>query len=195
MKNYSKSEIEKVGNAIVFFAERIQDLSKTKLLKLIYLTEEMFVSRYNIPMFGLEFDIWQAGPVSKEIYIDLNEEQPSLFSSFITTERDEKATYIKPISSFSDDEFSDNELQVLQVVCEKFGNMTATKLVNYTHRPNSLWYLLAKEKGLLEIFNNHYSNSSDEKIDFTRLLDSAGIEAYREQVHFKEIVRAINCQI
>lgn len=193
MKNYSKSDIEKVGNAIVFFAEKIQDLSKTKLLKLIYLTEEMFIRRYKIPMFRLEFDIWQAGPVSRDIYIDLSDEQPSLFSNFITTESNEKATYIKPISSFSDDEFSDNELQVLQVICEKFGTMTAKSLVEYTHRKTSLWYKIAKEKDLLEGFEQGYSKSSDEKIDFTRILDEAGIEMYKEQIYFKELVSAINC--
>lgn len=193
MKTLSKTEVEKIGNAIIFFAERINDLSKTKLLKLIYLTEEMFVRSYNIPMFGLEFDVWQAGPVSRDIYIDLSDEQPSLFSDFITTISSEKATYIRPITSFSDDEFSDNEIGILELICSKFGNMTAKKLVEYTHRKNSLWYKIAKEKGFLEAFELGYSKSSDEKIDFTRVLDEKGLEAYKEQVCFKELVRAINC--
>lgn len=193
MKTYSKSEIDKIGNAIVFFAERIHDLSKTKLLKLIYFTEEMFIRKYRIPMFRLEFDIWQAGPVSRDIYIDLSDEQPSLFSNFISTESNEKATYIKPLAPFSDDEFSDNELQILQVICDKFGAMTAKSLVEYSHRKTSLWYKIAKEKDLLEAFEQGYSKSSDEKIDFTRILDDAGIEIYNEQVNFKELVNSINC--
>lgn len=193
MKTYSKAEIEKIGNAIVFFAERIGDLSKTKLLKLIYLTEETFIRRYNIPMFGLEFDVWQAGPVSKEIYIDLSDEQPSLLSDFITITNIDKATYIHPKVSFSDDEFSDNELNNLEFICKNFGSMTANALVKYTHRPNSLWAKIAREKGLLEYFEKKYLNSSDEKIDFTSLLDEKGLEAYKDQVCFKELVRAINC--
>ena len=192
MKTYSKTEIEKIGNAIVFFAERISDLSKTKLLKLIYLTEETFVRGYNIPMFGLEFDIWQAGPVSRDIYIDLSDEQPSLFSEFISTENRDDATYIKPKTSFSDDEFSDNEIQVLDTICQKFGNMTAKTLVEYTHRKNSLWHIIAKEKDLLESFKSGRTNSSDEKIDFTRILDESGAEAYKEQIYFKQLVGAIN---
>lgn len=193
MKTYSKAEIEKIGNAIVFFAERISDLSKTKLLKLIYLTEEIFVRNYNIPMLDLEFDIWQAGPVSRDIYIDLSDEQPTLFSEFIRTVNSEKATYIQPLKSFSDDEFSDNEIAILELVCDKFGSMTAKSLVEYTHKRNSLWYKIAKEKGLLEAFELGISKSSDEKIDFTRVLDEKGLEAYNDQIRFKELVRAINC--
>lgn len=193
MKTYSKTEIEKIGNAIVFFAERISDLSKTKLLKLIYITEEIFVRNYNIPMLGLEFDIWQAGPVSRDIYIDLSDEQPTLLSDYIKTVSNEKATYIQPLLSFSDDEFSDNEIGVLELVCDKFGGMTAKELVKYTHKRNSLWYKIAKEKGLLEAFELGISKSSDEKIDFTRVLDEKGLEAYMEQIKFKELVRAINC--
>jgi uncharacterized phage-associated protein len=193
MKTYSKAEIEKIGNAIVFFAERIRDLSKTKLLKLIYITEEIFVRNYNIPMLGLEFDVWQAGPVSRDIYIDLSDEQPTLLSEYIMTVSNEKATYIQPLRSFSDDEFSDNEIGILELVCDKFGGMTAKNLVEYTHKRNSLWYKIAKEKGLLEAFELGISKSSDEKIDFTRVLDEKGLEAYKEQIRFKELVRAINC--
>lgn len=111
----------------------------------------------------------------------------------ITTVRTEKATYIKSVSKFSDDEFSDNELQILDIVVEKFGSMTAKQLVDYIHRKTSLWFQMAKEKGLLEYFEHGFTNSSDEKIDFTRLLDKSGIEAYKEQVYFKELVSSINC--
>jgi uncharacterized phage-associated protein len=192
MKTLSKTEIEKIGNAIVFFAERIPDLSKTKLLKLIYLSEEMSVRNFKIPMLNLDFDIWQAGPVSREIFIDLSDEQPSLFSEFIVTKVVDEAVYVVPKTAFSDDEFSDNEIQILETICRKFGNMSAKKLVEYVHRKNSLWHIMAKEKGLLEAFNLGLTNSSDEKIDFTRILDKSGIDAYLEQVQFKELVSAIN---
>ncbi|MGV8135368.1 MAG: type II toxin-antitoxin system antitoxin SocA domain-containing protein [Mangrovibacterium sp.] len=191
MKPYSKADIDKIGNAFIFFAERNPDLSKTKLLKLLYLTEETFIRSYNVPAFGLEFKVWQAGPVARDIYIDLSDE-PSIWGNFISLERTENATYIKPKIRFSDGEFSDNELEMMTLINDKFGKMTAKQLVDYTHRETSLWYQIAKEKGLLEVFKQGNSNSSDEKIDFTRLLDKAGIEAYNEQVRFKELVTAIN---
>jgi len=53
MKTYSRSDIEKIGNAIIYLAERIPDLSKTKLLKLLYLLEETFAKKYQLP-----FLIW-----------------------------------------------------------------------------------------------------------------------------------------
>lgn len=128
---------------------------------------------------------------ARDIYIDLSDE-PLLWGNFISLDRTENATYIKPKVRFSDDEFCDNELEVMTIINDKFGRMTATQLVDYTHRETSLWYQIAKGNGLLEVFKQGYSNSSDEKIDFTRQLDKSGIEAYNEQLHFKELVSAIN---
>jgi uncharacterized phage-associated protein len=191
MKTYSRSDIEKIGNAIIYLAERIPDLSKTKLLKLLYLLEESFAKKYQLPFLNLEFEVWQAGPVARDIFIDLSDE-PLLLKDYITIEKKDDATYIKPTATFSDDEFSDNEIDMLDLIIEHFGPLTAADLVKRTHQKNSNWYNVAREKGLLYLFENRLTNSSDEKIDLTWYLDEKGKDTFAEQNQFNQLLSYIN---
>lgn len=44
------------------------------------------------------------------------------------------------IKDFCDDEFSDNDLLVIQEVIKKYGNLTAKDLVQLPHKKGILWY-------------------------------------------------------
>lgn len=187
MKTYSKGDIEKIGNAIIYLAERIPDLSKTKLLKLLYLLEESYAKKYQLPFLNLEFEVWQAGPVARDLFIDLSDE-PFLLKDYITLEKKDDATYIKPATGFYDGEFSDNEIDMLDLIVAHFGSLTATELVKRTHQKNSNWYKVAKDKGLLFLFENRLTNSSDEKIDLTWYMDEKGKDNFIEQTQFNQLV-------
>lgn len=191
MKTYSRSDLDKIGNAIIYLAERIPDLSKTKLLKLLYLLEETYVKKYQLPFLNLEFEVWQAGPVARDIFIDLSDE-PNLLKEYIRIKKKSDGSYIKPVIKFSDDEFSDNEIEMLDLIIEHFGSKTAAELVNRTHQKNSNWYAIAKSKGLLELFKEKMTNSSDEKIDLTWYLDDKGKQIFTEQSHFNRLISHIN---
>lgn len=191
MRSFTKDQIEKIGNTIVLFAERIPDLSKTKLLKLLYFLEEQYVKKYNIPLLGIEFEVWQAGPVAREIFIDLSQE-PVLLRDFVDVENHGDAVYINPRKAFCDDEFSDNELEMMDFILDHFGKLTAQQLVRLTHRRSSLWHKQAEEKGLLELFDRKLTNSSEEKIDFRELLDEKSREMYDEQLSFNRFAGFIN---
>ncbi len=54
-------QIEKLGNTASFFAQNINGLNKTKLLKLVYLSEELFVKKHASPFLGLPFHAWKLG--------------------------------------------------------------------------------------------------------------------------------------
>ena len=190
MRNYSIEEKEKLANAIIYFAEKIPDLSKTKLIKLLYLLEESYVKEYNIPFLDIDFEIWQAGPVNRETYIELSDE-PIILKGYIRREflPDSPNVYIKSIKKFSDDEFSDNEIEMMDFIITHFGNKTATELVDYTHRPGSAWYNITKKTGLLTLFENNIRNSSEEKINFEIFCkDEVGVAKYREQRMFNSPV-------
>jgi uncharacterized phage-associated protein len=191
MKSFTKDQIEKIGNTIVLFAEKAPGLSKTKLLKLLYLLEEQYIKKYNIPLLGIDFEVWQAGPVAREIFIDLSQE-PVLFKDFIETESYPDAVYIKPKKPFSDAEFSDNELEMMNFILDHFGGLSANELVRLTHRKSSIWYKQSKEKGLLELFEKGLTNSSSEKIDFRELLDEKGQQIYDEQLSINRFAGFIN---
>ncbi|MDR0394360.1 MAG: SocA family protein [Tannerella sp.] len=188
---YSKEVIDKLGNSMVYIAEKVPSLSKTKLLKLLYLLEEVSVKKNKLPFFGIPFEVWQAGPVAKDVFIDLDV-TPVLFDKYISIKRDDKATYIHAKSDFRDDEFSDNDIEVMNYVIEKYGNKTATQLVEILHKKGSAWRMIAEENGLKAAFDKKITNSSSKEIDFTYYLDGCEIEKYRDCVEFHKSVSHLN---
>ncbi len=199
MKGLSKNQIDKLGNAIIFLTEKIPGLSKTKLIRLLYIIEEQSVITLNRPFFDLEFQVWQAGPVPREIFVDLSNDEadikPLLLGEYIGISVDgQNNRYIKAIRQFSDDEFSDNEIELLENIADKFGKKTAGELVNYLHRPNTLWYKLAKEHDLLRLFESKSVNSSDVEIELVKLIEGCPqkVGYYNEQKEFNKFVNFIN---
>src|SRR6266540_4153637 len=85
-KVFTRDQINKIGNAIIYLSGKITDLNKTKILKLLFLLEEASIKKYGHPFFGIDFQLWKHGPVVKDIFIDLSDENPTLLNDFI--ERD-----------------------------------------------------------------------------------------------------------
>jgi uncharacterized phage-associated protein len=188
---YSKDVIDKLGNSMVYMAGRVPFLSKTKLLKLLYLLEEVSVKKNKLPFFGIPFEVWQAGPVAKDVFIDLDT-NPVLFGEYISIKRDDSATYISAKSDFSDDEFSDNDMKVMDYVIGKYGNRTAAQLVEILHKRGSAWRKIAEECGLKDAFDKGMTNSSNKEIDFTYYLTGCGAEKYRDCMDFHRGVSHLN---
>lgn len=182
------SDKAKLGNAVVYIAEKIENLSKTKLLKLLFFMEEYSVCRFQTPFLGMQYEIWQAGPVIKDVFVDLSE-TPILLDGYVEKVNKEGNTYIRSIRKFSDDEFSDNDMLVMDEIISKYGNRTATELVKITHKEGSLWYNTAKRNGLLEAFEQKKINNSDCVIDFGDELSGCNRAFYEEQLQFLQIAR------
>ena len=189
MCKLTKTDKEKLGNTVVYIASHTSNLSKTKLLKLLYFMEEYSVRRFHTPFLGLPFEVWQAGPVVKDVFIDLSE-TPVILDGYVTKQIKGDATYILPIKEFCDDEFSDNDLVVMQEVVKRYGNKTAKELVALTHKKGTLWYNTASRENLLDAFSKKLMNNSDCIIDFSEELTKAGKEFYHDQMDFLQTSRA-----
>jgi len=165
------SQIEKIGNALIFLSQKIQPLFKTSALKLLYLLEELSIRKYGLPFFGVDFQLWRLGPVVKEIYIDLTS-STALLDSYIET-KNGNGTVISPKKEFNDDEFSDCDLDILNLVVDKFKDASAPDLVRITHREHFPWHKTAKEHGYLEVFEKNCLNATDIVLDLSTLLDDS----------------------
>lgn len=189
---YTKEEIDKIGNAIIYLANQISPLSKTRLLKLIYLIEETSVKKYGLPVFNLRFLVWKFGPVSKDLFIELSA-KPVLLDKYISREERDGNTFVMARKAFSDDEFSDNEMAVLDLIIDKFKNTSAEDLVKFTHREHSLWHTTAKEKGVLELLENESINNTEIEMDFSQLLkgDSVKRSLYLQQREYLQQSRSL----
>ena len=168
-----KNDIEKIGNTAIFLANNIENLSKTKLLKLIYLLDEFSIERYGIPFFNLDYEVWKHGPVNQDIYADLTYcEQPEMLGDFIELIPDNGNTLIKSKRTFSDDEFTENEINLLQSLVKSYKDSYAKDLVDLTHREGSLWFSTAKKNNLIELFNSGGKTTSNVQLDFKELISN-----------------------
>jgi uncharacterized phage-associated protein len=183
---YTKDQLAKIGNAIIFLCERMQPLSKTKLLKLIYLIEELSVKKYGMPFFNIRFDVWKLGPVSKDIYAEITTSEPDLLGDYIVKETRDGNIFLRAKQEFADDEFSDIELQLLEDIAGAYRKYTAEQLIQLTHRKHSPWYSTASKYGLLEHFNNGTANTSNIEIDLSSLIrdDEQKLALYKSHKDF-----------
>ena len=190
---FSSSEIDKLGNTIIYLTCKIPDLSKTKLLKLLYLLEHCSVRLNKVPFMNLEFEVWQAGPVSKDVFVDLSNDEQSLLKDYVKMETKPgmPGTYVKPLREFCDDEFSDNDMELMDSIIKKFGEKTATELVSICHKENRPWYQIAQEKGILNDFQSGCLTSSDYKIDLSDLLEGCDKDFYLDVVDFNNFGRTL----
>lgn len=193
MCKFSEYTKQKLGNTIVYIACHTSNLSKTKLLKLLYLMEERMALKYHVPFIGIPFEVWQAGPVAKDVFVDLSD-GPYLLKSFVETDFKDGGTFIKAIADFDDSEFSEYEIEMMDEVLAKYGNMTASDLVLETHKEGSLWYQTAARTGLLEAFKKRECNNSDQQIDFTEAMTDCAAEDYRESLNIRQTANLLNAE-
>lgn len=176
---FSPTQLVKIGNSVIYMAERVPDLSKTKLLKLLYILDEISIKKCGIPVLNLKYKVWKFGPVSEELFIDLSSD-PVLLQNYI--HHDFEGQIIVRKKEFNDDEFSENEIEFMDFVVDNFGTKSAKELVLYTHRANAPWYITAKENAVLELLVNEQINNTEFVIDMSLLVshDERKLNIYRE---------------
>lgn len=170
-----------MGNVATYFAENTNELSKTKLLKLVYLAEELFVKNHATPFLGVPFYAWQFGPVQRELWANLDPslKGSSLISEFVSNEFDGNKYLVKPLKAFNDDEFSEDEMLILQHIAQEFKFHDAQHLVFITHKGTSLWHkTVSKEDGLMERFESRKQTTSDIILDFGDLIERKEIRDF-----------------
>lgn len=166
---YSDDQISKIGNTIIYLSNKIEKLSKTKLLKLLYILDEISIKKSGIPLLNLKFKTWKFGPVSEDIFVELSSE-PSFLKDYFQKQIEGDHLYILPNGAFNDDEFSQNDIDLMDFVIEKFGNKSAKELINYTHRENAPWYITAKKNAVLELLQNEQINNTEFVVDMSELV-------------------------
>lgn len=193
LKTYSKEQLDRLGNTILFLEQKINPLYKTKLLKLVYLLDELSTARNGVPFLGLDYKLWQAGPVNSDLYEELS--QPYLLEAFIRLEQTEFGTRVFGKKAFTDDEFSEMEINLLNEIVSRYKTTTAEKLVEITHRKSAPWYIIAQENNLIEAFNERKVNTTDIPVDLTLLIkdDAKKMAMYRENMevqNFSKFLRS-----
>lgn len=181
MCKFSAETKDKIGNAMIYIAKHTGMLSKTKIIKLLYIMEEKMVERHHTPFLAIPYEIWHLGPVQKDLFADLSD-QLFLMKDYLEPYTADSNKYFKARKEFNDDEFSVQEIKIMDEVLKEFGKLNSRQLVECLHREDSLWYKTALKHGVLEWFNSGSCNSTDIKIDFGELIDLEHRAAYYDSL-------------
>jgi uncharacterized phage-associated protein len=186
--SFTSQQINKLGNALIYLANNVGDFNKTKILKLLFLLEESAIKKYAHPFFGFDFQLWKFGPVLNDVFIDLSEENITLLNGYIKRTAANKDEF-ESAALFNDDEFSDNDILLMDMIIKFAKNKTAKDLVNHTHSEKSLWRQSAISSGVLEMLETQKTSSTKYLIDFSLLFEEDSYMRERfnssiENMHF-----------
>lgn len=175
----TNSQIEKLGNTLIYLANSVSELNKTKILKLLFLIEEESIKKHGYPFFGFNFELWQFGPVLKEVHAELSNPELYVLGKYIKRANWDTSIY-EAVKEFNDDEFSDWDMEILESIIAFAKNKFAKDLVAITHANDSLWKLTAKKYGVLADLEQQKIATTDYLIDFTLLFngDEALLQRY-----------------
>jgi uncharacterized phage-associated protein len=166
------------------------------VLKLLFLMEERMVQQYHVPFLGIPFSTWRMGPVSVDVFEELSD-GPVLLADFIALEFNGQRIRVTPKKAFCDEEFSDNEIRMMEDVMAQYGDMNSEELIAETHKEGSLWRQTAEEAGLLNDFEMKRANSSNVVIDMARGLSESDREFYEDTLNIRESANLmrLECEI
>ncbi len=168
-ENLSIEQIEKIGNTVIYLSTRVGELARTKLLKLLFLIEEKSIKDFGKPFFGLDFKVWQFGPVVEPIYNEITEGKMDIFKDYFSKNIFDEFVAVK---EFSDDEFSVNEILLLDQMIEFSRHKIAKDFVRITHAPDSLWTKTAKKHGVYEDLEYGGLTKTNFSIEFSLLFEN-----------------------
>ena len=191
---HSKDQLEKIGNAIVYLANHMNNgvgLTKKSVLKLLFILEERSIKQNRLPFFNLQYVVWKFGPVAVEVHDELRHDT-TCFKNYIEQriDHENETTVFAPVAEFNDDEFTLNDIAIMDEVIAEFKNHTERQLIDYTHREDSLWYKAAAKKGVLEDLLSEALIQTNIQINFTDLFTEDETEArehYKSHLEFLKI--------
>jgi uncharacterized phage-associated protein len=156
----------------------------------LYILDEYSIRKSGIPFLNISYKVWKFGPVPADIYIDLSSDL-TLFNKYIKKICDRDHEYFVPIKEFSDDEFSDAEIELLDIIINLFKHHKAKDLIKHTHKVGAPWYNAAKNGKVLDLLLNQSINTTDFDVNLEELLvkDARKLKIYND---FKEHFNSLN---
>ncbi|NDV58277.1 Panacea domain-containing protein [Bacteroides sp. 519] len=141
---------EKIGVLLAYISSKISNLNLRKLIKIIFLIDELYIKENGYPLTWLDYFAWKKGPVAPEIYDIKN----GTFSKYVKAHKSIKdgKYYVYPVNEFNLDAgldlFGEYHLEVIDSIINEYGSFTADQLSEITHQSESLWSKTVSEKGL-----------------------------------------------
>lgn len=123
--------IDKVEAAISYFAERIPNLYKVKLMKLLWYADVLAFKKNGTALTGLVYRHEQMGALPVGHYSLMNLENLNVQEE--TSDSYSSMLHVYPSKGMDDSVFNDAEKAVLEEVIAKFKNFKAKEIIDYMH--------------------------------------------------------------
>lgn len=173
-----------VGNLMILIANKCKPLYFTKLLKILYLIDEEYTRTYGTPLTWLRYEAWKLGPVAKDIFYSKNKGYNRYSDYVLFQDAGDNKKIVKPVVEFSDLEFSNADLKLINKVVAQYQNHNTNKLVQEVHKEGSLW---RKTKDQYNLKFSDENATSDIQLDFSNLLDNEMKEHYLDSLESLEL--------
>ncbi len=151
---FTKFNIKKLINSILFFANKYSKIYKTKMNKLLWYSDMLCFKRTSQSITGLCYVHDKFGPVPLRYDWIFG----SLSDIYIKLEDNDYGTMILPNKDYDESCFSKEELEVLDYIAKKFYHWFCSELTDYSHI----------EKGYLETYHKElisYKFAKDLKLE------------------------------
>lgn len=108
------------------------------LNKIVYFVYEKALQEFRVLLTPAKVEAWDHGPVFREIYYELDKENPTFLKMFDVKMR-------KKVLASAD--FVTEDLIIFNSVWNRFGRMSASELRNISHNPGSPWHVVWTYRG------------------------------------------------
>ncbi|MBW3519977.1 hypothetical protein [Flavobacterium sp. NKUCC04_CG] len=142
---FDKNQLDKIGNTAVYLCNRIKNLSKARLLGLFYILDERSICKSGIPFLDLTYTVGQSGLNSTALFVDLASNSFFYLGDYIEEKHSEEMDYIMPLQEFYDDEFTENDIALLDQMIVELGDKSQQELEEHFANKIALWYHTAKD--------------------------------------------------
>ncbi len=196
---------EKIGNLLLYLAEKIHNLHLTKLLKIIYIIDETAVRETGVPVTWLDYQVWEFGPIPKDLYEGLMYGEIEMhqysflynkfnLNKFVKVERkinlsnkQADSFAIFPNAKFDNGEFNDYEMELIDKTIDTYKSLSSEEITNQLNEKDTLWKKMANSKALQRSFWLKGSRSNH-TIDFTDLLEEDSYKAMAYKAAYEAII-------
>lgn len=138
---FKQFDFQKFAQVVLFFAQKIDQLWKTKLNKLLFYADFLNFRESTVSLTGARYLKFNHGPVPQDyemLFWSLKES--GLINIRVAQAIDYSGELIQPLAEFDPDVFTKKELDVLEQVVQKYGNFNSRKIREVSH----------EEKGWIE---------------------------------------------
>jgi uncharacterized phage-associated protein len=148
-------ESKAIANYLLDLAEQAgKKLNPMKIQKIVYFAHGWTLAISHHPLIDEAVEAWPYGPVIPTLYHEFKK-----YGSGVITGKATSISFIDPdtltfqiatpsIDNYPDEDANEKAKEVLNIVWEVYGELTAIQLSNLTHEPDSPWsQIYAKNKG------------------------------------------------